>query len=190
MSWADSHEVKLNVVHGGAGPESRQTLSNTVSLTNNYIARTHGGASMFASLFLGLLEPETGALLYINCGHEAPAILNRAGIKHRLEPTGPVVGMFPGAGYGIKQVRLQPGDSLLMFTDGVTEAANRDSEQFTEQRLFCLLGQAEKSADDLLQDIITGLSDFTQGTAQFDDITLLVVRNIHNGVQDKAQGYS
>lgn len=185
MSWADSYDVKPDSAKGVDSSGSRQALSNTVSLTNNYIARTHGEASMFASLFLGLLDPDSGALLYINCGHEAPVIFNRDGVKQRLEPTGPVVGMFAGADYGIEQARLNLGETLLVFTDGVTEAANRDSEQFTEQRLFSLLGQAVGPTDRLLLDVVDALSNFAGDAAQFDDITLLGVKNTHNGVQDK-----
>ncbi len=165
--------------------KSHQLLSNAVSLTNTYIARNHSRDSMFASLFLALLDPDTGALLYINCGHEAPAIFNKSGIGQRLEPTGPVVGMFPDATYGIETAKLRPADSLIVFTDGVTEAANSDSEQFSERRLLTLLTQVDEPAGGLVSEVMVRLTDFTRGAAQFDDITLLVVRNTHNGVQDK-----
>lgn len=182
VSWADAGEQAPGPARGSAPLESSQLLTSAVSLTNNYIARNHSRASMFASVFLGLLEPDTGRLAYINCGHEAPVIFSNGEIRQRLEPTGPVVGMFPGAGYGVEQAELDTGDSMIVFTDGVTEATNSDSEQFGEGRLLALLEKTEASTDNLLAEVIARLTEFTQGADQFDDITLLVVRHIHNGV--------
>ena len=182
VSWAAGSEQR-----SGDSPErevldSRALLHSAASLTNNYIARNHSKASMFASIFLALLDPDTGSLIYINCGHEAPAIFNDEDITRRLEPTGPVVGMFPGATYGVEQTALCPGDSLIVFTDGVTEAVNSQSEQFSEQRLLNLLDRKDESAAHLVARVIAELSSFTSGVDQFDDITLMVVRNIHKGL--------
>jgi sigma-B regulation protein RsbU (phosphoserine phosphatase) len=152
MSWAKTDEDNLDRSFNIASPECRQTLRNAVSLTNNYISRTHAKDSMFASLFLGLLDPDTGSLRYVNGGHEPPVIFNRKGIKKCLEPTGPVVGIIPGASYGVEQAQLDPGDCLIAYSDGVTDAVNRNSDQFGEDRLLSLLGQEERSAQALLTD--------------------------------------
>jgi len=96
-----------------------------------------------------------------------------------------VVGMFPDATYGIERAELHPADSMIVFTDGVTEAANCDSEPFSERRLLTLLTQVDEPAGGLVSEVMARLTDFTRGAVQFDDITLLVVRNTHNGVQDK-----
>ncbi|MEE8513103.1 MAG: SpoIIE family protein phosphatase [Gammaproteobacteria bacterium] len=177
MSWAKTDEDNLDRSFNIASPECRQTLRDAVSLTNNYISRTHAKDSMFASLFLGLLDPDTGSLRYVNGGHEAPVIFNRKGIKKRLEPTGPVVGIIPGASYGVEQAQLDPGDCLIAYSDGVTDAVNCNSDQFGEDRLLSLLGQEERSAQALLTDVISRLHEFADGAAQFDDITLLSVRS-------------
>jgi sigma-B regulation protein RsbU (phosphoserine phosphatase) len=183
MNWAKTDKDIPHRSFNIESPEGRQTISNAVCLTNNYIAHTHSKDSMFASMFLGLLDLDTGYLCYVNAGHEAPVIFNRKGIKRRLEPTGPVVGIFPEASYGVEQTQLDPGDCLIAYTDGVTEAVNGNADQFSEDRLLSLLGRGERSAQELLVEVISQLHDFTDGAAQFDDITLLSVRSVP---QDKA----
>lgn len=182
ISWATAGEGSSADSPKREPLESRPLLSSAVSLTNNYIARNHSKASMFASLFLALLEPDSGSLTYINCGHEAPIIFNNKGVRSLLDPTGPVVGMFPGANYAVEHTVLHPDDSLIVYTDGVTEAINNTSEQFSEQRLLALLEQRDESAEHLVTRVITELTTFTEGVDQFDDITLMAVRNTHNGL--------
>lgn len=118
---------------------AEETLKNTVALTNNYVATTHGKTSMFASAFVGLLDPETGAISYVNAGHEEAYILGAEGVRIMLPPTGPVVGIFAGASHGIASARLEPGETLLLYTDGVPEAKSSTGEQFTEEHLRALL---------------------------------------------------
>jgi len=175
MNWANSEGDNSRTPDTEQPRDCRQTLSSAVSLTNNYISHTHDQASMFASLFFGMLDPVTGNLLYINAGHEAPVIFNHSGIRQRLKPTGPVVGIFQGAEYAIGQAQLDEGDSFIAFTDGVTEATNPGSDQFTELRLLTLLEQGPWSASELLVQINAKLREFASGAAQFDDITLLAV---------------
>ena len=183
MSWTQADMEIPDQSRKKDPSECRQTLCNAVYLTNNYITRTHSRDSMFASVFIGLLNPDTGSLCYVNGGHEAPVIFNQKGIKRRLEPTGPVVGIFPGASYGVEQTQLEPGDCLIAYSDGVTEAVNRDTSQFGEDRLFSLFERGERSAQESLAEVISELHGFTDGAAQFDDITLLSVKSV---LQDKA----
>ncbi|MBN1994493.1 MAG: SpoIIE family protein phosphatase [Anaerolineae bacterium] len=146
--------------------------------TNNYIANTHADLSMFATLFFGVLNPKNGSLAYINAGHNPPLIVNRAGqIKAQLESTGPVVGIIPDADFDIERVRLDPGDVLVTFTDGVPEARNPAGNQFSEARLQALAQQwANVPASVLLDQIESDLFGFIDTAKQFDDITLLAVR--------------
>jgi phosphoserine phosphatase RsbU/P len=153
-----------------------ETLANTVALTNNYVATTHGKTSMFASVFIGLINPATGELDYVNAGHEEAYIVGDDGIRLALPPTGPVVGVFAGAGHGIASAQLQPGETLLLYTDGVPEATSESGEQYSEQRLHALLDQWHGSARDLLQAISDSLGEFTQDARQHDDITMLASR--------------
>lgn len=151
-------------------------LKNAIELTNAYIADVHGSTSMFATLFLGILDPTNGSLQYVNGGHEFPLLVNSAGIKERLTPTGPVVGLFPGARYEIRSVCLEPGDILVAFTDGVTEAMNSNAEQFGLERLHLLMTRPVSTAAEILDRIQTGVHEHIGGADPSDDITLLAVR--------------
>lgn len=153
-------------------------LKDTIYFTNNYIAYTHSQAHIFASIFFGLLDPATGTLTYINGGHEPPIIFNEAGVKTSLEPTGPVVGIMPDMTFNVASAQLAPGDTLLAFTDGVTEARNSAGEMFTRERLVANLVQPAASAAGLLDQIEAHMQAFTAGTNQLDDITMLAVRRI------------
>ena len=154
----------------------KTALLNIVNLTNNYIAIHHSRANMFATLFVGVLNPETGLLLYVNGGHEAPALVGGAGMKARLNPTGPAVGMLPDMEFQAGQAQFEPGDVLVAFTDGVTEARGRDKRFFTEDRLLALLKPPMASAAALVNEIETQLHAHTEGVEQSDDITLLAVQ--------------
>ncbi|MEJ2176789.1 MAG: SpoIIE family protein phosphatase [Gammaproteobacteria bacterium] len=178
MKWAKTDVELLNHPSIMEISECSQSLNTAACLANNYIAHTHAKDSMFASIFLGMLNLDTGSLCYLNAGHEAPVIFNQEGIKRRLEPTGPVVGIFPGANYRIEQAQLNPGDCLIAYSDGVTEAVNTNTDQFGEDRLLSLFDRGERSAKGMLEEIISQLHDFIGGADQFDDITLLGVCNV------------
>jgi sigma-B regulation protein RsbU (phosphoserine phosphatase) len=147
-----------------------------VSRTNEYVALNHWQLNMFATIFFGVLEPETGLLTYINGGHEPVYIVNKSGIKNVLKSTGPAVGMISGMKFKIQQVKLESGDILFGYTDGVTEGKNPDGKLFTDQRLKTLLDQSVPSANGLLESIKTQLFAFISDAPQYDDITMLAVR--------------
>lgn len=147
-----------------------------VSQTNEYVAQNHWQMSMFATMFFGLLEPETGILTYINGGHEPLFIVNCSGIKQTLKSTGPAVGMMPGMKFEIGQIQLESGDILIGYTDGVTEGKNPDGQLFTDKRLQTLLEEPSSSASQLLERVKTNLFNFIDDAPQFDDITMLAVR--------------
>lgn len=161
--------------------QASTTLSNSIRLTNNYIAHTHGDTSMFASLFFGLLDPATGSLVYVNCGHESPIIVNSGKIKTQLETTGPVVGIFPGSKFNVHEVQLQPGDLLLAYTDGVNEAMSHQKEQFGDDRLHSLLQGNDANPTELIEIIKNNIQNFTFNTGQSDDITMLAIKWANSG---------
>ncbi len=150
---------------------------NAVSLTNEYIAHEHGEEGMFATLFFGVIDPLTGSMSYINGGHEPLFIVGADGIKKRLKPTGPAVGVLPGTNYKIKKAQLEPGDILLGYTDGVTEARSPMDELYTRKRLE---KSVEKSslitATDFLENVKSNLFNFIVDAPQSDDITMLAIR--------------
>jgi phosphoserine phosphatase RsbU/P len=149
-----------------------------VALTNNYIAQAHYELSMFATLFFGVLNPANGSLTYINGGHEPLFIVGSDGVKATLNPTGPAVGMMPNMKFKIQQIQLEPGDILLGYTDGVTEANAPNGELFTNKRLLSLLKQNTLSAGELLDHIKTHLFAYVDDAQQFDDITMLAVQRL------------
>ena len=148
-----------------------------VQLTNNYIALNHGDLAMFATLFFGVLDPDSGVLSYINGGHEPLFIMGPGGgIKARLAATGPAVGIQTESIFGIQQSRLKPGDLLLGYTDGVIEANAADGTFFGMDRLVSILDTPPVSAADLLRRIAAAVQQHIGTADQFDDITMLAVR--------------
>ena len=178
VTWAVDHDPGREYAQDEQDHDhlAEQTLTNTVALTNNYVATTHGATSMFASVFVGLLAPKTGAISYVNGGHEEAYILGVDGIRMALPPTGPVLGLFPGATHGIESAQLEPGETLLLYTDGVPEATSKQKVQYSEQRLRTLLESWDGGALGLLEAIEKSVGEFTQGAKQHDDITMLASR--------------
>ncbi|MDH5748183.1 MAG: SpoIIE family protein phosphatase, partial [Rhodospirillales bacterium] len=148
-------------------------LRDCVRFVNNYIATTHGDASMFATLFFGLLEPDTGHLYYINGGHEQPVLVGAGGIRATLENTGPAVGLFPGAVFTVGEAHMEVGDTLFSYTDGVPDAANGSGEAFSTERLMALLEKNRQSAGPLVAGLMAEIQSHIKDAPQFDDITLL-----------------
>jgi sigma-B regulation protein RsbU (phosphoserine phosphatase) len=131
---------------------------------------------VFASIFFAVLDQVTGSMHYINGGHEPPIIYGPGGVKNALMPTGPVVGVLPEADFTVGDARLEPDDTLLVFTDGVTEAQNSDGDMFGEERLLGLLAPPTETAQALLDRVTFALREHTGQAEQFDDITMLAVR--------------
>lgn len=152
------------------------SLKNAVDLTNYYIATHHGNSNMFATVFFGLLDPANGELLYINAGHESPFLISGGKLKKRLDPTGPAVGMLPNMDFGIEKVQLDPGDSLLLYTDGITDALSPGEEHFAEPRLLQAAAFPAPSAQAHIENIMAALDKHIAGREQYDDVTLLVVQ--------------
>ena len=158
-----------------AGAEAAASVEAAVAHNSDYIARTHGKANMFATLFLGLLDLESGALTYVNAGHEPPVVRRESGALSRLPPTGPAVGLLPGLRFRVEMTSLARGDLLLAFTDGVSEARNSAGGLYGEGRLLGLL-EEPASATALLSRIEGSLQAHTAGGEPSDDVTMLAVR--------------
>ncbi|WP_424457653.1 PP2C family protein-serine/threonine phosphatase [Ottowia sp.] len=158
-----------------SGGDNAAQVRELVSGVNDYIARTHGRANMFATVFAAVLDPATGDLVYVNGGHEAPMLAGLQGVRERLAPTGPAVGMMEGLPFLSGHVVVGPGEVLVAFTDGVTDALCADGTRFSEERLLRLLARPVPSADGAVDGIRAELQVSTHDEA-FDDVTLLVVR--------------
>ncbi len=151
-------------------------LLNSVTLTNNYIAHTHGSSCMFATLFVAILNPQNGILHYINCGHESPLLFRERQVIEELTPTGPAAGLIPDAEYKINELQLKPGDILAAFTDGTTDAISPDGERFSVARLTELISNSSGTATEVVANIVTTLDNFSGHQEQFDDITILYLK--------------
>ena len=146
-----------------------------VRLTNKYIVQNHGDLGMFATLFFGVLCPQTGRLDYINGGHDPLFVMGSAGTEKRLAPTGPAVGVIADASFGIEQIVLDPGHILFGYTDGVIDARSPSDRLFGRERLDALLAEPVDSAKDLIERVRSCLSAYLENAAQEDDITLVAV---------------
>jgi len=148
--------------------------SRTIARVNLALYR-RGIESRFVTLMYGSLEPD-GQLTYCNAGHNPPLVFGKSGIR-RLETGGPIVGLFEGATFEEETVQLSPGDWLIVFSDGVSEALSADGEEFGETRI---VQTVQKNSGipppDLLQAIFAEVRSFTKGAPQNDDITALVLR--------------
>lgn len=152
-------------------------LRQAVVLANDYIGENHLNMNMFATMFAGVLNLETGAVVYVNGGHNAPILLSTSGSTVRLPSKGPAVGMVPGFRFVVGEARLNPGDLLVAFSDGIPDARDPHGKFFTEARLLRMVEQmsatpAEQAAADIQEALVAHIST----AAQFDDITLMVIR--------------
>jgi len=144
---------------------------------NRYLHENHPEGGMFATLFFGVLDPKSGKLSYINCGHEPAMILGAGGLRQKLSAGGPALGLVPIFDWRIESERLSPGEQILCFTDGVTDARSPEGALFTRPRLEqLLLTPPPASALGLIQTIQGELSKHTGRADQNDDITLLCLR--------------
>jgi sigma-B regulation protein RsbU (phosphoserine phosphatase) len=154
-----------------------ELLSDVVSRLNNYIARTHGRSNMFATMILGILDPATKVLHYVNGGHEPPIVINTRGqITARLEPTGPAVGLMPELPFTVGSLALAPGDSLIAYTDGIPEARDMAGKFYTEERLLQQCAQPWDSAFSVVKQLEADVFSHIGEVQQFDDVTLIALR--------------
>ncbi|MEM8778182.1 MAG: PP2C family protein-serine/threonine phosphatase [Cyanobacteria bacterium P01_G01_bin.49] len=158
--------------------DSNQFLK-AVALTNNYIAENHGNEGMFATLFMGILSLDSHTLSYINAGHEPLIIINQNGeIQEFLEPTGMAVGILPDINFDIEKTVMKSGDTLLGYTDGVTEARNEESEFFTREKVLKIVQSSFQSSQDIVDRIKQDVLIHTGNKEQSDDITILAVKRV------------
>jgi serine phosphatase RsbU (regulator of sigma subunit) len=133
----------------------------------------------FVSLFFGLLDPASGELTYCNAGHNPPFLVRADRSIERLTSCGTILGIFPDQGYEVKRTRLEPGDVLTLFSDGVTEENNPGGEEFGEERLArLLLAKGPGGAVGLVEGIRQAVLAWAAGAMATDDVTVVVARRI------------
>jgi phosphoserine phosphatase RsbU/P len=156
-------------------------LADVVSSMNKLLRRSTGDAG-YVTFFLAEFDEVTKRLTYVNAGHNPPMLVRRDHTTPRsaisLLPTGgPIIGTFLNEPYEQETIQLQPGDTLVMYTDGVTEALNSTDMEFGEERLRSVLTESvELSAHQEAQKIIDLVKDWQGQALQHDDLTLIVMR--------------
>jgi sigma-B regulation protein RsbU (phosphoserine phosphatase) len=163
----------LTEVHALAQPD-REVVRRAVTITNDYIARNHGDANMFATMLIAIVDTADGAVTYVNAGHEPPAIAGGGRVRARLQPTGPAVGMLPDMPFDVETESLAPGEALLAFTDGASEARAANGAFYGEDRMLALLA-ASSGAADCIERVDADVKHHVGDAEPSDDVTMLAV---------------
>jgi serine phosphatase RsbU (regulator of sigma subunit) len=141
----------------------------------NRIVWKSTAAQHYATLFFGLYDDRTRCLTYVNCGHNSPMLLRAGGAVDRLKSTVTVIGLFEKWECAAREIQLDPGDLLAVFSDGVTEAM-RGEEEFGEPRfLEVLRATGRLPAEQVVTTVFTAVQQFSAGN-QSDDLTLVIAR--------------
>ena len=161
------------MLDGGGFAEPTWTL-----LRANQILLEDSRSGMFVTVFYGVLDLDTGHFTYARAGHNPPLLVRAAdGSVVELDPPGVVLGVLEDVELVEESLQLGPGDALVMFTDGVTEAINEEGRQFGEERLKELLVDTSgHGAGDLVDLIDAAVQAFAGECPQFDDFTLVVLK--------------
>ena len=136
-------------------------------------------SNRFITFFFCVLDATTGDLAFANAGHNPPIIIRANGESEMLEGGGPVLGILPVAPYKEMHARLETGDMLVIYSDGVTEANNLNHDEYDEQRLVEVLRENRgKPAVEIVSAVTRSLNEFAAGAPQADDITLVVAKRV------------
>jgi sigma-B regulation protein RsbU (phosphoserine phosphatase) len=137
---------------------------------------------MYVTLFYGVLNTRTGELEFGNAGHNPAYVISRDGtIRPLNQKSGPMLGVWEGAAYQTLTDQIAPGDHIVLYTDGVTEAIDKNGEFFSEERLeqFLAANASTKTPEQLVVDLHAAVQDFSKGVPQADDVTVLSLRYLN-----------
>ncbi len=146
----------------------------------NQLVYESSAVNRYATFFFAIYDPSKRGLSYVNAGHNPPILLggsNGAFEEKRLEAGGPVIGLLPHVSYEEQSLTLEPGDVLLTYTDGVSEAMTAEDEEWGEERMISAAEKAYAAdAEQILHAIFVAADEFTAKAPQHDDMTLLVMK--------------
>ena len=144
---------------------------------NQYACAHSLGGQRFTTAVLAEFDPATRRLTYVNAGHNSPVVRRANSSTERLESGSLPLGITPEASFPSSEIALEPGDTLVLFTDGVVEAFNSSGEEFSDHRwLNIIRGLPNQNAQQILELLMKSVEDFAGATRQSDDITCLVLR--------------
>lgn len=155
---------------------AKTSLNEMVKSVNQYLAE-NTPSNRFVTLFVAELDAQTGVLQYINAGHNPPLVARADGRVEQLDSGGFPLGILPSADFEVGQINLAPGEGLVVYSDGVSEANNLLEEEFGMERLIQVVRKnLQASASGMRDKIESALSTFTKTAAPNDDITLVIVK--------------
>lgn len=163
--------------------------ANAVAEVNVELCQDQGEPPITA-LFFARLDPQENELVYCNAGLPAPLLLRRNKTVERLEKGGPMLGALQKAAYETGSVRLNPGDMLLAYSDGVTECRNSDGVEFEMGRLSAASAVGGASANQVLFSTLGAVLDFADACSPEDDLTLLVIRRREGTMIERPPSHS
>ena len=158
---------------------NHSNIKRALENVNNQLSRSTS-SEKFVTLFIGVFDPDKGVFDYSNAGHNYPALVRADGRCEFLETGGLLVGVFKGAKYDSASVKLEPNDFIFLYTDGVSETMNAESEEFGERRLHELLVESRSmDPQELLDHTLKTLLKFGKSGPLDDDRTMIALRANH-----------
>ena len=142
---------------------------------NHYIEKHHGKEGIFATLFFGILNKKDGRLDYINAGHEPLMIIKGNCVVRELRPTGPAIGILSDAQFALESVYLDHGETLIGFTDGITDACSNSGERFCRSGIGATIQGSCEPSEKLMKSIIDGVFGHLGGCELTDDIAMISI---------------
>ena len=143
----------------------------------NRLVHGYTEETSFITFFYSVLDTRTGELVYVNAGHNPPCVLREDGSREYLDKGGLIIGIMPSSEYEEGRVTLRPGDDLVLYTDGITEAENVHDEMFGEERLEkVLIEHRHSSAKEIEEQVYNSIREFAAGASQTDDLSMVVVK--------------
>jgi serine phosphatase RsbU (regulator of sigma subunit) len=154
--------------------EPKEVLLN---VNRRILSDTHQG--IFLTVFLGILDPNQNTFTYVNAGHNPPFLVRKKDGSYsliKLEKTGTLVGLFEETTWEEKMIQINPGDVLILYTDGISEAQNNSGQFFGNERLNIILKESFSTSAELYRDaILDRVQGFIGSAPRLDDITLIVL---------------
>lgn len=161
----------------GCSPDASSVIRDAIEQTNNYMADNQNDSMMFATVFIAAVHKPSGRASYICAGHESPVLVSARGLSMLDTVSGPAIGLFGGVSYPVYSVNLQPGDALVVYSDGLVDARDPQNVGWGIDRLRALLEVTRvNTASQLMATIVSRVDAYMAGADPFDDLTVMVFR--------------
>lgn len=168
LVMAVAHSTFQNVAAHTSNPADIMQILNETGCRDN-------DTNMFATFFIGVLDMPTGKLRYCNAGHDRPLVIGKE-IRPLPVKANLPLGVMDSFAYVAQEEKIAPGETLFLFTDGLTEAKNKEHEQFTLNRVMATLSHSTESPEQIVNDMKAEVTTFVNGAEQSDDLTMLAIR--------------